>query len=154
MALVPSGFSLAGGFRTGVAAFWTGRAPEAVFAGVLATELLAVLVVLDTGVAAFLTAGLFGVEDGSGFFVPIGVRLAVFDASPTGVLLAATGTFFAESTVEDFVFEGMVFDEAAGRGFWVPIGVRAGPGFAGVDVFGVLIFAGVFLIGVDAVGLA
>lgn len=162
----PSTFNFAGALLTGV-----GPVPVFAVVGV-------VVVALEAGAAAFLMFGVFvavGEEVGSGFLVPIGVRVrvAVFETSLAGVLVAVTGVFFtgvtalASDLVTGVFLAGVTPDgvvvvaaallEAAGSGFFVPIGVRAGAAFAGVvvvfavvvAVFEVLLsFAGAFLTGV------
>lgn len=126
--LVPSGFAcLIGAFLTGV-----GLAPDAAPVDALAGE-------------ALLTGALEGplfaaeVDDVTGFFVPIGVRVVVCDAPLNGVLEAVTGVFLT-GVIEDAPdIAGVDLVEAAGIAFFVPIGVRVGVGSAGVGVV-----AGVF----------
>jgi hypothetical protein len=114
------------------------------------------------GVSVLLTFASFVVGVGRAFFVPIGVRVTVLDAtaafftgaavsisrSAEGVSFAGVAFFVAEGSVflvpigvlagfspEAFGVAVVVSFFAAGSAFFVPIGVRAVVGFAGVDVF-------------------
>lgn len=124
MALVPSGLAcLIGIFLTGVA-----LAPDAAPVAVLADEAL-LTGVFVAGVAGVL-AGPFvadGVDTGTAFFVPIGVRVEAGVAPATCVLEVGTGGFLTgvepDATGVDLV-------EAAGMAFFVPIGVLVGVAFA------------------------
>jgi hypothetical protein len=150
---VPSGLEeamdLGGTFLIGVAFV----PDDAVLAGILAGVLVFAVV---TGLLAGVEA--LGVETGSGFLVPMGVRTG-FGASPTEDLVAETGVFFtgvARDPVSAFL---------TGRGFTVPSGVRGLAGvdavfagvdtvFAGVDDAVEFNFAGAFFAGVEAAGVA
>lgn len=121
--VVPSGFTFAGVFLTGVTFVDVGFAVsvEAALVAFLTGAVLAVLFTVVAGLAAgVLVAGFF--RTGSGLVVPRGVRVrAGFEASLMFALPVVTGVFFIGVAVD-----AGLLAEAVVTGFFAGVDVAAG----------------------------